>query len=140
MEKGIDMMTRTARACRQDPARKSPSQHEHGLQVSCVRWFRMAYPAWGRLLFAVPNGGHRNKATAGKLKAEGATAGVADLILLRRNSRYGALLVEMKYGKGTQSEAQKDWQEAAEGAGYRYAVCRSLDDFIGTVEEYIHTD
>ena len=34
--------------------------------------------------------------TGGKLKAEGVTAGVSDLILLKSNRDYGALLIEMK--------------------------------------------
>ena len=44
---------------------------EHSLQVCCVHWFRLQYPQYATLLFAVPNGGARNAITAGKLKAEG---------------------------------------------------------------------
>lgn len=48
----------------------------------CVSWFRLKYPAIGKLLFAVPNGGARSRTEAAIMKAEGVTAGVADLILL----------------------------------------------------------
>ena len=34
-----------------------------------------------RLLFAVPNGGHRHRAVAARLKDEGVKAGVPDLFL-----------------------------------------------------------
>lgn len=117
--------------------RKKPTEKEHNLQVACVRWFRYSYPQMAHSLFAVPNGGHRNKVTAGKLKAEGVLAGVADLILLHKNSVYGALLIEMKFEKGEQSEAQKDWQSKVEKDGYRYVVCRSFEDFTRNIEEYL---
>ena len=58
------------------------NQEEHNIQCACVRWFNYQWPEYRGLLFAVPNGGARSKATAGKLKAEGVVAGVADLILL----------------------------------------------------------
>lgn len=34
---------------------------EHELQVASVRWFRLQYPEYAPLLFAVPNGGARDK-------------------------------------------------------------------------------
>lgn len=69
---------------------------EHRIQCSCVKWFNLKYPKLKGRLFAVPNGGRRDTVTGGKLKAEGVTAGVSDLILLKSNRDYGALLIEMK--------------------------------------------
>ena len=37
--------------------RRQPSDEEHRIQVSCVRWFRLKYPHLFARLFAVPNGG-----------------------------------------------------------------------------------
>lgn len=110
---------------------------EHRLQCACVRWFRYKYPNLAQLLFAIPNGGSRNKAEASRLKAEGVTSGVADLILLRANRFYGALCIEMKTPKGRQSETQKHWQQMAESTGNKYILCRSLDDFRTQVENYL---
>ncbi len=119
-------------------ARRRPSDEEHRIQCSCVRWFAMRYPELGGRLFAVPNGGRRDAATGKKLKAEGVVAGVADLILLKSNSRYGALLIEMKTATGRQRESQKQWQDAVCAKDeYRYVVCRSFDDFRREVEEYL---
>ena len=56
---------------------------EHRIQCSCVKWFNLKYPKLKGRLFAVPNGGRRDTVTGGKLKAEGVTAGVSDLILLK---------------------------------------------------------
>jgi hypothetical protein len=74
------------------------------------------------------------------MKAEGVTAGVADLLLLVPSQGYHALAIEMKTEKGRQSPDQKQWQKTVERQGYRYAVCRSLDDFMATVNAYLHQD
>lgn len=125
---------------------------EHQLQCACVRWFAYQHPELNGLLFAIPNGSYRSKATAGKLKAEGVVPGVADLILLVPGDHetlpdgrtwyrpIHALCIEMKTEKGRQSPEQKAWQKKVEAHGYKYAVCRSLDDFIETVNAYLHQD
>lgn len=111
---------------------------EHSIQVACVTWFRYEYPTLSKRLFAVPNGGRRDAVTGARLKAEGVIAGVADLILLTPCKGYGALLVEMKTGKGKQSQAQKQWQKDITGKGeYQYVVCHSFDDFRKAVKEYL---
>ncbi len=119
-------------------ARKRPDDEEHRLQVACVRWFHAQYPKLSRRLFAVPNGGRRDAVTGAKLKAEGVLAGVADLILLKSNSTYGALLIEMKTKAGRQSSTQKAWENDLIRANeYKYVVCRSLTEFAQTVREYL---
>lgn len=123
------------------------NQDEHKLQCACVQWFNLQHRDLRGLLFAVPNGGARSKATAGKLKAEGVVPGVADLILLVPRLYGGhdekgwysthGLCIEMKTANGRQSPEQKAWQAIVEAQGYRYAVCRSFDDFTRTVNEYL---
>ena len=81
--------------------RKKPKDEEHKLQVSMVNWFRLKYPSMRHNLFAVPNGSRRDAVTGARLKAEGVLAGVADLILLKSNRYYGAMLIETKTKKGT---------------------------------------
>lgn len=124
-------------------------EEEHNIQAACVRWFNLQWPEYRGLLFSVPNGGARSKATAGKLKAEGVVAGVSDLILLvpkyntyvyfggEMTLSYHALCIEMKTAKGRQSPEQHEWQAKVEGEGYRYAVCRSLDEFMAVVNGYL---
>lgn len=118
--------------------RKHPHEEEHRIQCACVRWFRFSYPTIRNCLFAVPNGGRRDAVTAAKLKAEGVVSGVADLILLIPRRDFGALLIEMKTPKGTQSASQKEWQKLVEEQGYRYIICRSLDDFMTKIEAYLN--
>lgn len=117
--------------------RKHPTEEEHRIQCACIRWYRYQYKKMHHNLFAVPNGGWRDKTTAEKMKKEGVLAGVADLILLKSNAHYGALLIEMKTSKGCQSEHQKEWQKQIEADGYKYVVCRSLEDFMREVKAYL---
>lgn len=126
-------------------------QEEHNIQCACVRWFNLQWPQYRGLLFSVPNGGARCKATAGRLKAEGVYPGVADLILLVPSiqhvemTRLGefemyvchGLCIEMKTPKGRQSPAQKLWQYQVEMRNYKYIIVRSLDEFINTINNYL---
>ena len=122
-------------------------EEEHNIQAACVRWFNLQWPEYRGLLFAVPNGGARSKAIAGKLKAEGVVPGVADLILLvpqwfttwrgQKGCLYAGLCIEMKTTKGRQSHDQKEWEDKVTGQGYEYKVIRSLDEFIEVVDSYL---
>lgn len=110
---------------------------ESELQRACKKWFDLQYSSLKELCFAVPNGGHRNSREAGIMKSEGVTAGVSDLILLIPKNGFGALCIEMKTAKGSQTPLQKVWQKKAEDAGNKYIVCRSVDQFIAEVNLYL---
>jgi len=110
---------------------------ESRIQQACVRWFRLQYPRYAGLLYAIPNGGARNAVTGAILKAEGVRAGVADLFLSVPNRFYHGLYIEMKKPRGRQQETQKDFQREVEAEGYRYALCYSLDEFINLVKGYL---
>lgn len=74
------------------------------------------------------------------MKAEGTVSGVADLILLIPNNGYHSLCIEMKQGKGRQSENQREWQKDAERFGNKYVVCNSLEGFMETVNAYLRIE
>lgn len=116
-------------------------QTEHNLQTACVRWFRYTHPELALCLFAVPNGGARDRTTGAILKAEGATAGVADLLLLvpSHNGKHHALAIEMKTTErgSVQRETQKEWQQAVEATGNRYEVCRDFDHFCAIISDHL---
>lgn len=117
--------------------RKKHKGEEHKLQVSMMNWFRLQYPSMHHNLFAIPNGGRRDAITGRRLKEEGVLAGVSDLIFLKRNRHYGALLIETKTRKGTQRNSQKEWESKITEDGYKYVVVRSLDEFIKVVNDYL---
>lgn len=108
---------------------------ESRLQQACVRWVRYQYP--DLVVYAIPNGGKRNAVTGAILKAEGVLAGVADLFVARACGGWHGLYVEMKTERGRQSESQKAFERAVVGEGYRYAVCRSFEDFERVVRGYL---
>lgn len=113
---------------------------ESKIQQNCVTWFRLAYPQFGKLLIAIPNGGYRNALEAMIMKREGVVAGVADMVLFLPSKNYSTLQIEMKTSKGKQSALQKDWQKLVEKYGHKYVVCRSLEEFKQIINDYIKID
>lgn len=73
------------------------------------------------------------------MKAEGMTAGAADLLLLVPRGGFGALGIEFKtLAKGSrQSEAQKRWQKAFESVGNKYAIVRTFEEAVVIVNNYL---
>lgn len=110
---------------------------ESNLQKACVKWFCLQYPQLADVFFAVPNGGARSAVTGAILKAEGVRKGVADLLLLVPNKKYHGLCIEMKTKKGRQSLSQRLWQWAVTRQGYKYIICRSVEDFVKEIEDYL---
>lgn len=108
------------------------------LQSTCKKWFDLQYPKYKRLLFAIPNGGSRNKIEAAIMKGEGVEPGVSDMMLaLPRNGWPGAF-IEMKWGKNTLSEHQETWLELVKKQGYAIAVIYTFDEFMNFIERYLH--
>jgi hypothetical protein len=104
---------------------------EHEEQRELVRWFRLTFP--GVLIFAIPNGGARSLATAGRLKAEGVLAGVPDLFVPAWR-----LWIEMKRAKGgVVSPEQKRMLKALESVGYCALVCRGCEDAKAQIEQHL---
>lgn len=116
---------------------KSPTEHAEA--VSLMRVVRMQegkHPVLRRLLH-VPNGGHRSKAVAGKLKAEGVKPGVPDYLLPVRRGEYVGLAVELKTRTGYASREQKDWIEHLREQGWRAEVCRGWEQAWSVIREYV---
>lgn len=109
-----------------------PKQSESQLQKSCVRWFRLTYPKL--MIFAIPNGGKRNIVTATIQKAEGVLPGVADLQVLFHDGK--SLFIEMKTKTG-QTDNQKQFEQYCIEHGHKYMICKTLDEFMGSVSEFI---
>lgn len=96
----------------------------------------MQYPEYDGLLFAVPNGGRRDKKTGAMLREEGVRAGVSDLLLLVPSRDYHGLCIEMKTPRGRLHPSQERWMEKVRKQGYRYSLCRSLEEFQTAVRVY----
>lgn len=109
-------------------------------QINLFRWANWQMGAHPELkwLYHVPNGGFRNKATAGRLKAEGVKSGVPDLCLPVPRGAYHGLYIEMKRIKGnTTTEDQDDWLEFLTHQGYYTDVCKGWEAATHVILEYL---
>lgn len=103
-----------------------------------AQWLPSGSAHVGDFLFAVPNGGRRDKITAAILKSEGVRAGVPDLMLALPVGQHPGLFIEMKAQKtGRLSEAQRSWVERLRAAGYRVEVCHGWDAAKAVIEDYL---
>jgi len=98
---------------------------EDKIQQEIFIYFSQNYPTG--LIFAVPNGGSRNKREGKKLKNTGVLAGVSDLILIMPNSK--VLFVEVKMPNGRQREKQIKFETKINNLKHTYAIVKSLSDF-----------
>lgn len=101
-----------------------------------------------KYIHAIPNGGLRDKITAGKLKAEGVKSGVPDVFvpmpIVRNNVVLACgLYIEFKRPKsddkkkGVVAETQTDWHTYLLGAGYAVVVCYSVYAAIDELKTYL---
>lgn len=128
-------------------------QREGQLQIACVQWFRLQYPAFSTLFFHPKNEAESYGKKIAINAAAGVVPGVPDLILALPSIRYEenigdlsphkafyhALGIELKYGHTNQQSArQKEFQAFWEAAGYKYVLCRSLEEVKQQVDDYMH--
>jgi len=129
------------------------SETEHDIQAACVQWSRYNYGKYPMLKFlhSVPNGANLQKVESlnkkGKksrycpnytrLASEGLNPGVPDLCLPYPMGIYHGLYIEMKSKKGKISEEQEEWIKYLKENNYRVEVCRSLEEFMAVVKEYL---
>lgn len=89
------------------------------------------------MLYAVPNGGRRDKAEAAHLKRQGVRAGVPDLFLPVSRGGYHGLFIELKYGKNKPTKKQTEWLKSLNEQGYAVAVCYGCDEASEKILKYL---
>jgi len=121
---------------------------EHQEQAIVIQWAetqKFAFPE-ARLIFAVPNGGHRpQKIIKGKsvpiegrkLQAEGVRAGIPDLFLPVARNGYHGLFIEMKRRNGSVSPDQASWALALRNQNYHVEICKGADAAISAIQTYL---
>jgi len=136
------------------PEQLAAAGSEHAHQKALFCWaasldIRLAYPQLA-LMFAIPNGGARDKITASKLKAEGVKAGVPDIFLPVPMHRYtdsrlnaAGLFIELKrpkaigITKGSTQENQDDWIDKLREQGYKVVVAYGWLEAKSAILEYL---
>lgn len=122
------------------PGKRRHSSPEGRIQAECFAWFWNTYPQYRKLLFHVPNENDRadsNIIQGAIRKSLGVVSGVADLLFLVARGGFHGLCIEMKDEKGRQKPAQAEWQAIVEAQGYKYVICRSLEQFKIIITEYL---
>lgn len=88
--------------------------------------------------YAIPNGGGRSKAEAGKLKAEGVTRGIPDVCCFIPAQGFHGLYIEFKKPRtGSLSAEQKQTILRMRKMGYKVVVCRQSSQAINEVLLYL---
>ena len=101
---------------------------EHSIQTQILNYlFYKAAP--NVFAIGIPNAGKRSYRVAGRLKAEGMMAGVADVCVLLPGARVAWM--ETKTARGRQSYAQKGFEERCQRLGHHYRIVRTLQEAIG---------
>lgn len=82
-----------------------------------------------RLLFAIPNAGKRDVKNASRMKAEGLTSGIPDIMLAIARKGFHGLFIEMKRIKGsTTSDDQKEVIPELQRQGYSCHICKGCSE------------
>lgn len=99
---------------------------EDQIQASIVDWLRRCIDC---VVFHIPNGGARSKATGAMLKRQGVLAGAPDLCVITADETGPiTLFIEVKTKTGHLSESQREFRDRCLGYGIHYLVARDLDD------------
>ena len=108
-------------------------------QTALIGWCMRHYLEHEGLekIFAIPNGGKRDKREAARMKAEGLRPGVPDLCLPVARGGYHSLYIEMKRRVGGQlGDSQKIWRLALQEEGHRVEVCKGFAEARKVILDY----
>lgn len=108
-------------------------------QIGFFRWVAANQAKDPRLkaIFAVPNGGTRGVAEAGRLKRGGVRPGVPDVCAPIPVEGYPALWIEFKFGSGKLSDEQIKFTNLLHSLGHCVRVARSSEQAIKILQDYL---
>lgn len=120
-------------------ARAKPMDREGQEQAALMREIELRCPDVFALIYHVPNGGHRHKAVAAKLKGQGVKAGVPDLVLPMARGGFFGLYIEFKatVDPAPVSASQHAYIDRLNLQGYLAIVCRGHFDAMEQLRAYL---
>ena len=112
---------------------------EHTEQAALFEWaaWNQSKDAALNMLYAVPNGGKRDKVTAARMKREGLKAGVPDVVLPVARMGYHGFYLELKVGKNKTSAEQAAWLAALAAEGYLVDVSYGWQEAAHKIARYL---
>lgn len=113
---------------------------EHMIQSACFDWVRAMEQTDERykMIYAVPNGGHRFISVARKLKREGVKAGVWDVMVDVPMRGFHGMRLEFKSEKGKLTSEQIEMGHRYKRYGYVTSIIRNFAQFRSIVEAYFY--
>lgn len=120
--------------------RAKPVDREGLEQAALIKELELRFPDVAALIYHVPNGGHRHKLVAIKLKGQGVKAGVPDLVLPMARGGYFGLYLEFKAtapNDAAVSASQHAWIRRLNDQGYLAIVCRGHFDAMEQIRAYL---
>ena len=132
-----------------DPAYHAQSGSEHGEQVALFVWAAAERRHDDRLrfMYAIPNGGERDKRSASNMVAEGVKKGAPDICLpipifigTSGFIKYPSLFLEMKRKNGVSSdvsEDQKTWLRGLATMGHATQVVWGWLHAVDVINDYL---
>lgn len=114
---------------------------EYNEQVAVMDWAREKEKSYHalRYLFHIPNGGHRQKVSAARLKRAGVKRGIPDLCLPVPAKGYHGLFIEMKKVSGGKiSDEQYSCHSFLGESGYCVCVCCGAKQAIKSICDYLN--
>jgi hypothetical protein len=120
--------------------RAKPVDREGLEQAALIKELELCLPDVAALIYHVPNGGHRHKLVAIKLKGQGVKAGVPDLVLPMARGGYFGLYLEFKAtapNDAAVSASQHAWIRRLNDQGYLAVVCRGHFDAMEQIRAYL---
>jgi len=121
-------------------ARAKPIDWEGMEQKALLLELALRHPVAAKLIFHVPNGGHRHKLVAIELKKQGVKAGIPDLVLPMARGGYFGLYLEFKATPphdSPVSPSQDACLHALIEQGYLAIVCRGHADAMEALTAYL---
>lgn len=109
-------------------------------QAALIAELRIRMPEVADLIYHVPNGGHRLKSVAAKLKQQGVVAGIPDLVLTMARGGFFGLYIEFKAtppNDAAISASQHERIRKLNEQGYLAVVCRGHFDAMEQIRAYL---
>lgn len=103
--------------------------------IKIMDWVR--FNNLDNFIFHVANERRVSPQQGAMLKRMGVLAGVADLIVAKPSSLFGALFIELKAGKGKASPAQLEFLATMRLHGYDAVVCHGAERAIEHIKSYL---
>jgi hypothetical protein len=122
------------------------AHREDNEQAALIEWAKVANVNGIKPfdhLFAIPNGGKRNKNEAARMKGQGVKAGVSDLFLRYPSGGHHGLFIELKAPKtrtqpaGKITAQQQQWLDSSRALGYGAVLCEGWQPAMKTIIAYL---